>query len=95
MLHNPHLLLREGDGVPEDSPDDGLQEGRGGQGALVVVETLVLWEIDSDITDSRDSDSSDSDSSDSDSNDCDRGDQGTLVIVLTLALWEMNSDITA
>ena len=38
-----HLLPGEGDGVPEDCPDDGLQEGRRGQGSLVRVERLVLW----------------------------------------------------
>ena len=83
MLHAVHLLLGESDGFLENCPDDRLQEGRGCQGALVVVKTLVLWQINSDITDSSDSyisdsDSCDSDGSESDSNGSNRSDSGVI-----------------
>ena len=39
-----YLFLGDGDGVPHDGPDDGLEAGRGRQTAVIPVELFsVVW----------------------------------------------------
>ena len=45
MENTANLLLRHGDMLLEDRPDDGFQQRGSSQRTVVVVESAVLWLI--------------------------------------------------
>ena len=48
MENTANLLLRHGDMLLEDRPDDGFQQRRSSQRTVIVVESLVLWLVNFD-----------------------------------------------